>query len=115
MSTLSDTHGHRHSEHRQADQRYVERHVETQCTHAGERWEKYEFWSSSTPIYNSTTYFYDNYGQLEERIFYREPGYVYSRDGSPTSTALERALSTLEGAEVTHVCARAWPPATWRF
>ena len=105
MSTRDDTQGHRHAEHRQADPRYADKRLETQCTHAGERWEKYEFWSSSTPIYNSTTYFYDSFDQLEDRIFYREPGYVYSRDGSPTTTALERALSTLEGAEVTHVCA----------
>jgi cystathionine beta-lyase/cystathionine gamma-synthase len=105
MSTPDNTQGRRHAENRLADRRYLDRHLETQCTHAGERWEKYELWSSSTPIYNSTTYFYDSYDQLEERIFYRQPGYVYSRDGSPTTTALERALSTLEGAEVTHVCA----------
>ncbi|MCS7260266.1 MAG: aminotransferase class I/II-fold pyridoxal phosphate-dependent enzyme [Anaerolineae bacterium] len=95
----------RHAENRRADGRYLHRHMETQCLHAGERWEKYNFWSSSTPIYNATTFLYDNYAQLEDRLFYREPGYVYSREGSPTSTALERAISTLEGAETTHVCA----------
>jgi cystathionine gamma-synthase/methionine-gamma-lyase len=95
----------RYAENRQADGRYLHRHMETQCLHAGERWEKYDFWSSSTPIYNATTFLYDSYAQLEDRLFYREPGYVYSREGSPTSTALERAISTLEGAETTHVCA----------
>lgn len=93
-----------HSEHRRADTRYTDKGLETQCLHAGERWERQNFWPSSTPIHNSTTYFYDGFRALEDLIYYRKPGYFYSRDGSPTNTALERALSTLEGAEVTHVC-----------
>jgi cystathionine beta-lyase/cystathionine gamma-synthase len=94
-----------HSEHRRADTRYVDKDMATQCLHAGERWEKQYFWTSSTPIYNSTTFFYDSAQDLDDRVYYRKPGYVYCRGGSPTNTALERALSTLEGAEVTHVCA----------
>jgi cystathionine beta-lyase/cystathionine gamma-synthase len=93
-----------HSEHRTADSRYVDKDVATQCLHAGERWEKQDFWTSSTPIHNSTTYFYDSAYDLDDRVYFRKPGYVYSRGGSPTNTTLERALSTLEGAEVTHVC-----------
>jgi len=93
-----------HSEHRRADTRYVDKDMATQCLHAGERWEKQYFWTSSTPIHNSTTFFYDCAQDLDDRVYYRKPGYVYSRGGSPTNTALERALSTLEGAEVTHVC-----------
>jgi cystathionine beta-lyase/cystathionine gamma-synthase len=94
-----------HSENRRADTRYADKDLATQCLHAGERWEKQFFWTSSTPIYNSTTYFYDSVQDLDDRVFYRKPGYVYARGGSPTNTALERAISTLEGAEVTHVCA----------
>jgi cystathionine gamma-synthase/methionine-gamma-lyase len=98
-----------HSEHRRADTRYLEKDLATQCLHAGERWERQDFWTSSTPIHNSTTYFYDSAYDLDDRVYYRKPGYVYSRGGSPTNTALERALSTLEGAAggaaaVTHVC-----------
>ncbi len=93
-----------HSEHRRADDRYADKDLETQCLHAGERWEQQYFWTSSTPIYNSTTFFYDSAHDLDDRVFYRKPGYVYSRGGSPTNTTLERAISTLEGAEVTHVC-----------
>jgi len=93
-----------HSEHRRADTRYTDKDLATQCLHAGERWEKQYYWTSSTPIHNSTTYFYDSAYDLDDRVYYRKPGYVYSRSGSPTNTALERALSTLEGAEVTHVC-----------
>lgn len=93
-----------HSEHRRSDTRYADKELATQCLHAGERWEKQYFWTSSTPIYNSTTFFYDSASDLDDRVYYRKPGYVYSRGGSPTNTTLERALSTLEGAEVTHVC-----------
>jgi cystathionine gamma-synthase/methionine-gamma-lyase len=93
-----------HSENRRADDRYAGKDLATQCLHAGERWEKGYFWTSSTPIHNSTTYFYDSLQDLDDRVYYRKPGYVYSRSGSPTNTTLERALSTLEGAEVTHVC-----------
>jgi cystathionine beta-lyase/cystathionine gamma-synthase len=93
-----------HSENRRADSRYIDKDLDTQCLHAGERWERQQFWTSSTPIYNSTTFFYDSAQDLDDRVYYRKPGYVYSRSGSPTSTALERALSTLERAEVTHVC-----------
>lgn len=39
-----------HSEHRKADPRYVDKDMATQCLHAGERWEKQYFWTSSTPI-----------------------------------------------------------------
>jgi len=93
-----------HSENRRADSRYLDKDQATQCLHAGERWEKQCFWTSSTPIHNSTTFFYDSAGDLDDRVYHRKPGYVYSRGGSPTSTTLERALSTLEGAEVTQVC-----------
>jgi len=93
-----------HSENRRADGRYLDKDLATQCLHAGERWEKQYFWTSSTPIHNSTTYFYDTAEDLDDRVYYRKPGYVYSRGGTPTSTTLERAISTLEGAEVTQVC-----------
>lgn len=93
-----------HSENRRADERYVDKDLATQSLHAGERWEKQYFWTSSTPIHNSTTFFYDSAQDLDDRVYYRKPGYIYSRGGSPTSTALERAISTLEGAEVTQVC-----------
>lgn len=93
-----------HSENRRADLRYLDKDLATQCLHAGERWEKGDFWTSSTPIYNSTTYFYDSAQDLDDRVYYRKHGYVYSRSGSPTNTTLERALSTLERAEVTQSC-----------
>lgn len=104
MAEQTDTDQPMHSENRRADERYIDKDLATQSLHAGERWEKQDFWTSSTPIHNSTTFFYDSAQELDDRVYYRKPGYVYSRSGSPTNTALERALSTLERAEVTHVC-----------
>jgi cystathionine beta-lyase/cystathionine gamma-synthase len=104
MAERRDTEGPMHSENRRADPRYLDKDLATQCLHAGERWEKGDFWTSSTPIHNSTTYFYDSAQDLDDRVYHRKHGYVYSRSGSPTNTALERALSTLEGADVTQSC-----------
>jgi cystathionine gamma-synthase/methionine-gamma-lyase len=89
---------------RRADARYAEKELATQCVHAGERWERPALWPSSTPIHNATTFFYDRAEDLDDVVWRRKPGYTYSRSGSPTTSALERALSTLEGAEVTRVC-----------
>ncbi len=105
MAKLEYTDTPMHSENRRADARYADNDLATQCLHAGERWEKQFFWTSSTPIHHSTTFFYDSADDLDDRVYYRKPGYVYARGGSPTHTALERAISTLEGSEVTHVCA----------
>ena len=95
----------KHAENRRADARYAGKGLGTQCVHSGERWEQQDFWASSTPIHNATTYYYDSTHDLDDRIFQRKPGYFYSRSGSPTHTALERAISTLEGADGTHACA----------
>jgi cystathionine gamma-synthase/methionine-gamma-lyase len=89
---------------RRQDARYAGKDLATQCVHAGERWERPELWPSSTPIHNATTFFYDRAEDLDDVVWRRKPGYSYSRAGSPTTSALERALSTLEGVEVTRVC-----------
>ena len=93
------------SEIRRPDPRYLEKGLTTQCVHAGERWPEDRVWTSNTPIYRSTTYFYDGAEALDDRLFNREPGYIYTRGGNPTQSALERALSTLERADATRVCA----------
>lgn len=93
------------SEIRRPDPRYMNKGLTTQCVHAGERWPEEKVWTSNTPIYRSTTYFYDQAEDLDDRLFNREPGYIYTRGGNPTQSALERALSTLERADATRVCA----------
>ncbi|MGD8624781.1 MAG: PLP-dependent aspartate aminotransferase family protein [Anaerolineae bacterium] len=93
------------AEIRRPDPRYLDKGLATQCVHAGERWPEDRVWTSNTPIYRSTTYFYDQAEDLDDRMFNREAGYIYTRGGNPTQSALERALSTLERADATRVCA----------
>jgi len=95
----------KHSENRRADHRYAGKGLNTQCVHSGEGWEQQDFWPSSTPIFNATTFYYDSAHDLDDRVYQRKPGYFYSRSGSPTHTALERAISTLESADGTLSCA----------
>lgn len=92
------------TEIRQADPRYVDKGLGTQCVHAGERWQEDHVWTSNTPIYRSTTYFYDTAQGLDDRLFNHKPGYIYTRGGNPTQSALERAISTLERADATRMC-----------
>ncbi len=77
----------------------------TQAVHAGERAPRPEFTPTTTPIYNSVTYGYDQMEALDAVIYNERPGYVYSRYGTPTHTALETALATLERAEAALSCA----------
>ena len=51
------------------------------------------------PIYNSSTFIFDSTAQGAARFALEEPGYIYSRIGCPTCTALEETLAGLEGGE----------------
>jgi cystathionine gamma-synthase/methionine-gamma-lyase len=104
MAGLPPVPGSPSAQNRRPDPRYVDKDLATQCAHAGERWGPPDAWPSSTPIHNATTFFYDRAEDLDDVVWRRKAGYSYSRAGSPTTAALERALSTLEGVEVTRVC-----------
>ena len=52
-----------------------------------------------TPIYNSSTFIFDSTAQGAARFALEEPGYIYSRLGTPTTTALEEKLAKLEHGE----------------
>lgn len=71
----------------------------TLAVHAGERGPRPDFTPTVTPIYNSISYIYESMEDLDA-VFARErPGYVYTRYGNPTVTALEKAVAALEGGE----------------
>lgn len=71
----------------------------TLAVHAGERGPRPDFTPVVTPIYNSIAYIYESMEDLDA-VFARErPGYVYTRYGNPTVTALEKAVAALEGGE----------------
>ncbi|XP_010478752.1 PREDICTED: cystathionine gamma-synthase 1, chloroplastic-like isoform X2 [Camelina sativa] len=76
------------------------------AVHAGERLcREINTTSITTPVVNTTTYFFKNTSELvdfkEQRIVCHE----YTRYGSPTTMVLEEKISALEGAESTLVVA----------
>lgn len=73
----------------------------TQTVHAGERGPRPDFTPVSTPIHPSVGYLYDDMADLDGVFGGEKDGYVYPRYGSPTVTAFERAVATLEGASST--------------
>jgi len=69
----------------------------SRAVHAGERAPHPDFTPVSTPIYQTVTYTYDDMKVADEVFEGTRPGYVYSRYANPTVTALEEALTSLEG------------------
>lgn len=70
----------------------------TQAVHAGERGPHPDFTPVNTPIYHSVGYLYDDLRDLDAVFGGQRPGFVYTRYGSPTVLAFERAMATLEQA-----------------
>src|SRR5688500_3089863 len=71
----------------------------TTAVHAGERPPRPDFTPTTTPIYLSTTYAYDD-AATNDAVFANErSGYVYTRYGNQTTRALETAIAALEGTE----------------
>jgi cystathionine beta-lyase/cystathionine gamma-synthase len=71
----------------------------TQAVHAGERRSHPDFTPVNTPIYQSASFVYDDIETMDAIFGGERPGYVYTRYGNPTVTALEHAIATLEGGE----------------
>lgn len=71
----------------------------TRAVHAGERGGDPDVRPSSTPIYASSSFYYDDPETLDAVFGGRKRGYVYSRHGNPTTSALEEAVASLEGGE----------------
>jgi cystathionine beta-lyase/cystathionine gamma-synthase len=71
--------------------------ITTQLVHSGERDSPPEGKPTSTPIYASATYTYDSMAEIDKVFAGEKAGYIYTRYGNPTVTALEAALRTIEG------------------
>jgi len=74
--------------------------ITTKLVHAGERREPPKGQPVATPIYASATYTYDSMAEMDEVFSGDAPGYIYSRYGNPTTSALEEALATIENGKV---------------
>jgi cystathionine beta-lyase/cystathionine gamma-synthase len=70
--------------------------IATQLVHTGERGAPPEGKPTSTPIYASATYTYDSMAEIDKVFAGEKAGYIYTRYGNPTVTALEAALRTFE-------------------
>lgn len=70
----------------------------TLVIHAG-NFEKETFGALATPIYQSSTFYFDSCEQGGKRFAGEEGGYIYTRLGNPTTTVLEEKVAALEGAE----------------
>jgi cystathionine beta-lyase/cystathionine gamma-synthase len=71
----------------------------TRAVHTGARPPRPDFTPTVTPIYPSVTYGYDSMKDLDGVFAGSRQGYVYTRYGNPTVTALEEAIATLEEGE----------------
>lgn len=70
---------------------------ETKAIHQGN--EKNAFGSLTTPIFQTSTFVFDNAEQGGDRFAGRHDGYMYTRLGNPTVRTLEKKLAAMEDGE----------------
>ncbi len=74
------------------------KHIETKTIHAGKIKDK-QFGALSTPIYQTSTFIFDNVEQGAARFMGEEAGFIYGRLGNPTVRELEQRMAALESTE----------------
>lgn len=70
----------------------------TKAIHAGVEG-KNPYGALTAPIYQTSTFVFENCEQGGNRFALKEPGHIYTRLGNPTTDLLERKVAALEGAE----------------
>ena len=78
--------------------KHAEVKVDTACIHAGQAPDKL-FGGVSVPIYQSSTFAFEDADQGAARFSGKDDGYKYTRIGNPTNAALERCVAELEGGK----------------
>ncbi len=71
---------------------------DTACIHAGQAPDKL-FGGVSVPIYQSSTFAFEDAAQGAARFSGKDSGYKYTRIGNPTNAALEQCVAELEGGK----------------
>ncbi|KAH0792044.1 methionine gamma-lyase [Histomonas meleagridis] len=71
--------------------------ISTRCLHSNEQHD--QFGAVVPPIYQTSTFKFDNCNQGGDRFAGKEKGYIYTRLGNPTICYLEGRIANLEGAE----------------
>ena len=72
---------------------------QTRAVHAGERVPPADYTPVSSPIWPASAYLYENMDDMDAVFAGTKPGYVYSRYASPTVSAFEVAVASLEETE----------------
>src|SRR5512134_798911 len=72
---------------------------QTRAVHAGERTPPPDYTPVATPIWPAVGYLYESMDDVDAVFDGSRQGYVYLRYASPTLTAFEAAVASLEGAE----------------
>lgn len=72
-------------------------HFETGVLHDIHR--RHPHGALSAPIYQTSTFIFENARQGGERFAGREPGFIYTRLGNPTTRLLEEKIAAMERAE----------------
>lgn len=72
------------------------RDITTRLVHSGERGPLPEGRSVSTPIYASVTFTYDTMQEIDQVFSGEKQGFIYTRYGNPTTSALEDAVRDVE-------------------
>ncbi|MBR4794965.1 MAG: aminotransferase class I/II-fold pyridoxal phosphate-dependent enzyme, partial [Lachnospiraceae bacterium] len=75
----------------------------TTAIHAGVTREK-GYRSLAMPIYQTSTFYFDNCEQGGKCFAGEEEGFIYTRLGNPTTNLLEEKVAALEGAEAAVAC-----------
>ena len=70
--------------------------ITTKLVHAGERQPLPGGEPVSIPIYATSTFTYGSMREMDQVFAGEQPGYVYTRHGNPTLTALEQAMLAVE-------------------
>ena len=74
--------------------------ISTKLVHGGERRKLPDVRSVSTPIYASATFTYDSMEEIDQVFGGEKQGFVYTRYGNPTTSALEEAVRDIEEGAV---------------
>lgn len=69
---------------------------QTTLVHAGDRQKLGAYIPVSTPVYASSSFFYDTIEELADVFADRQPGETYARMGNPSASALEQQVAVLE-------------------
>ncbi len=70
--------------------------INTKLIHSGERRPASDAQPVATPIYASATFTYDSMEEIDRVFSGEKHGYIYTRYGNPTLTALEEAVKSIE-------------------